>query len=103
MLCEAKTKISPLLNSIYKKQDNISKDQAESLVKALDKVTDKETSFTVSHGLPIGSGTAQIVIKRSDEQYDTPINSVNTVLKGNGHTVISSNKSDGKTWTVKFK
>ena len=103
MLGEAKTKVSPLLNSIYKKQDNIDKAGAEGLVKALDKLGETDTAFTVSHGLPIGKSNAQIVIKRGDEDYTSSTSAVKKVLQGNGFTVISDGKSDGKTWTVKFK
>ncbi len=103
MLSESKTKVSPLLKSIYTKQDNIDKAQAEGLASALDKVTDKDTLYTVSHGLPIGSSTAQVIIKRSDEDYTTSIDKVKNVLSNKGFSVISSAKSDGKTWTIKFK
>jgi len=101
MLNEAKTKITPYLNSIFSRQDKISKEQANTLSKELDKVKDNDISYliTISNN---GEKLPYIVIKGKGDQ-EVAADKVKNVLSNNGWTATVSEKGDAGAWVVRFK
>ena len=98
LLTEVKTKITPLLGSIFKRIDDITKDEAEMFVSKLN--SDGNTSYQVSYGLPMGKGRPQIIIKQKDSEFDSAIKTVTKVITSSGWKVVSSKAGDGNTWVI---
>jgi hypothetical protein len=101
LLGEAKTKITPYLNSVFNKQDMISKSQAEQLVKDLDKVA-KDISYRINISAPLGKGKPQIIIKATSKG-DASIDKAKNVLSNNDFKIISSKQGDYGFWIIIFE
>ncbi len=98
----SKVVISPLLSSLFKKSDGMTKDEANVLVDTLSQVDVEDTKMVLAQSTSRNMGKANYVtIHRSDANYED-IEDINNVLTSNGWMVTESRKGCSGSWWIYF-